>query len=110
MILKWRGGNWGHFFVSKFGEVNDSLHFVCDLSPEELLDRDRLIADDGRTHYKVFLNEKRLVEAGLSLLSIEGKIFIAHYELGLFLYQYLFCCNFSCRGNRKPSQQSADGY
>lgn len=76
VILEWEGGDWGNFFVKRFGSVEDSSHFVCDLSDSELLDRDKLLADDGRTHYKTFLNEKNLVEAGLSFLSIEGNFLV----------------------------------
>lgn len=72
VILEWKGGDWGNFFVKRFGVVKDSKHFVCDLDDSELQDRDWLLADDGCTHYKMFLNEKNLIEAGLSFLSVEG--------------------------------------
>lgn len=72
VVLEWEGGDWGHFFVKKFGFVHDSSHFVCELNPKELSDRDRLLADDGRTHYRTILTEKKLIEAGLSILSFEA--------------------------------------
>lgn len=50
MILEWEGGDWVDFFVKRFGSVEDSSHFICDLKDSELLNRDRLLADDGRTH------------------------------------------------------------
>lgn len=83
-ILKWDGGDWGQFFVKRFGEVEDSSHFI---------------ADDGRSHFRVFLTERKLVEAELSFLSLEGNYFsFVDYELYLFLFRY-FSFMFQLRRN-----------
>ena len=72
VILEWEDGDWGQFFVKKFGSVEDSSHFILDLEESELLDRDRLLEDNGRSHFRAFFSEKRLVEAGLSCLPYDG--------------------------------------
>lgn len=71
-VVRWKGGDWGKLFKPRFSHVKDTNDHIMYLSPEELRDRDKLIADDGQSHAKLILNECALVRAGLSIVSMEG--------------------------------------
>lgn len=67
--------------MTKLHCVPDSSHFIHDLEPYELLNRDRLIADNKQPNYRVFVTERKLVEASLSGLSLEVIIFLILFQL-----------------------------
>ncbi|KAL8115130.1 hypothetical protein AgCh_021815 [Apium graveolens] len=71
VIVEWKDGDWGVYFIHDFSSPVDSSHFILNLFDAELHARDLLIDDDGRTPYWEFVMEVKLVEAGLSCLSIE---------------------------------------
>lgn len=77
VVLYWEGGDWGEFFMKRFGSMEDSSHFIMELKSEELSYRDKLLEDNDRSHYRAFLTEKRLVEASLSFLPYEGNHFFS---------------------------------
>lgn len=72
VILRWRGGNWGEIFRPRFATVNDPGRFDRLLTRAEHQQRDELISDKGRTHYRAIINENALRSAGLSFVSDSG--------------------------------------
>lgn len=63
----------------------DPGYFILELDDLELLARDNLIGDKGKTHYQAILKDRALVEDGLSGLSLEGNT-LPYFELCLFLF------------------------
>lgn len=80
VILHWKGGDWGRYFRTRFGHVSDAGFYLLELNRLDLSNRDKLISDNGRTHYREFLNETALVEAGFSTLSPKGNLLL-HFFL-----------------------------
>lgn len=62
--------------------MQDSSYFIHDLDPRELLDRDRLVADNGQSHYRVFMSENKISLSGLFL---EGSYFYPIFILNMFV-------------------------
>lgn len=76
VILRWKGGDWSRYFRTSFNHVLDPGSFIFELTSSEMLARDKLLSDNGQTHYREFINESALVEAGISSLSLEGNLLL----------------------------------
>lgn len=89
LVLEWEDGDLGEFFGTSFSNTVDNPNFIFKLDTPELQARDNLISDNGQSYFRCFVNERKLVEAGLSGLSLEC-IYFLHFNLwtSLFLFQY----------------------
>lgn len=52
VVLKWEDGDWGDFLRKDFSCLSDSDQFLHIISHWEMINRDRLIEDNGRNHYR----------------------------------------------------------
>lgn len=87
LVLEWRSGDWGEFFRTSFSCTVDSPYFIFKLDIPELHARDKLSSDNGQTHFRCFVNERKLAEPGLSGLSLKG-IKFPHFNLWISLFFY----------------------
>lgn len=89
-VLEWMDEDWGEFFETSFHNVVDNPNHILQLSTSELYARDALIRDCGQTHFRHFVNERKLAEAGISNLPLEGIYFKLNSLVKFVLIQYFF--------------------
>lgn len=80
----------GELFRTRFCNTVEIPNFLFKLDTTELHAHDRIIRDNGQTHFRYFVNERKLLKAGFSGFSLEG-IYFSHLHIwtSLFLFQYL---------------------
>ena len=93
-ILEWKDGDWGEYFRSSFNWIIDPGKFALDLRSQEFDHWEALTTGAGSTHYRHFLNERNLVEVGLSPLSLEGKFIVALLVYDIVILIPTFCLVF----------------
>lgn len=73
----------GEFFRTSLSSTVDSSHYIFNHDTPEVYAHDELIGDNGQTHFRRIVNKRKLIEAGLSVLSFEG-IYFAILSLNNF--------------------------